>query len=324
MNDPSSYRGRRVVVLGLAKSGVSAATALHRLGADVVVNDRKPREQSPEAEQLEALGIPVICGHHPDDLIDEDTALLVKNPGIPYSAPPVVRAEAAGVEIVTEVELAYRLSRAPILGITGSNGKTTTTTWTGALLSAAGIRPLIAGNIGRPMIEAALEAEPDDWLVTELSSFQLKGTTDFRPAVAVVLNLAETHLDYHGTMDDYVASKAKLLVNQRPEDTAVLNWDDPRCRELAALTPARLLSFSLTEELAAGVFVRPPYPAQPAARPDTSRRVIVCRDAAGREDELLEVGELGVPGRHNAANALAAVAAAVAAGAAPARLAQPL
>lgn len=328
MNHPADYRGRRVVVLGLARSGVSVAKLFHKLGADVVVNDKKDRENSPEAEELEALGITVICGYHPDDLIDEHTALIVKNPGIPYTAPPVRQAILLGIDVVTEVEAAYLISPAPIIGITGSNGKTTTTTMIGELLAAAGLSPIVAGNIGVPLCEAAQDASADDWIVAELSSFQLKGTQSFRPRIALLLNLAETHLDYHGGMEDYVASKRMLFANQTEADTAVLGWDDPVCRETAQGLKAKLLPFSLYERLAHGVCIEPPY-ARDGDIDDASsaKRSIVVRLETGSgtsETVVMPVAELGLPGRHNAANAMAAIAACIAAGARPEALAEPL
>ncbi|OXM15682.1 UDP-N-acetylmuramoyl-L-alanine--D-glutamate ligase [Paenibacillus herberti] len=352
MEHPTLYRGRKIVVLGLARSGVAVAKLFHRLGAEVVVNDRKSREESPEAAELEQLGVEVICGGHPQNLVGSTTSLLVKNPGIPYSAPPVAAALALGVEVVTEVEVAGHLSAAPIIGITGSNGKTTTTTWIGEMLGAAGLKPIVAGNIGRPLCEAAEEASADNILVAELSSFQLKGTSSFRPRVALLLNVAETHLDYHGSMEDYVASKAKLFDHQTEEDTAVLNADDPFCVGIAAKLRSRKLPFSLTQRLDSGVFIDPPYAplggeldagatastdanterrdgaagggGQQGAATDEPERRIVYRDASGEEHILLPVAELGIPGRHNAANALAAAAACLAIGAEPEALAAPL
>lgn len=322
MNHPEDYRGRQVVVLGLAKSGVQVAKTLHQYGAMVTVNDKKTREESPEASELEALGISVVCGGHPEGLIHPEVKLLVKNPGIPYSAPPVVRALELGIEVVTEVEVAYYLTAAPIIGITGSNGKTTTTTWIGEMLAAAGMKPIVAGNIGTPLCAAAESAKPDDCLVVELSSFQLKGTEAFRPAIAVLLNVAETHLDYHGTMEDYITSKSKLFANQKAEDTAVINWDDPVCRQLVPYLKARLLPFSLTEELTVpGVFVRPSYVSE---GDDGLSRSIIYRDEDGTEHSIMDVSELMLPGRFNIGNALAAIAASVAAGAAPAALIEPL
>ncbi len=321
MKHPDTYRGRRVVVLGLARSGVSVAKVFHAAGADVVVNDLKELELCPEAAELTALGICVICGSHPEDLVTPETALLVKNPGIPYKVDPIRQALALGIEIVTEVEVAFRLTDAPIIGITGSNGKTTTTTLVGKMLDAAGLNPIVAGNIGRPLSDAAAEASKDDWLVVELSSFQLKGTSAFRPRVAALLNVAETHLDYHGTMEDYYRSKAKLFASQTRADTAVLNWDDPAVRSLATEVAAKVLPFSVKERLEEGVFVDPPYP--DSESDDGAERMLVWR-SEGVTRTLMGVNELGIPGRHNAANAAAAVAICLAAGAPLEKLAEPL
>ncbi|WEK52985.1 MAG: UDP-N-acetylmuramoyl-L-alanine--D-glutamate ligase [Candidatus Cohnella colombiensis] len=327
MKELTSYRGREVVVLGLARSGVAAAKLFHRIGAIVTVNDMKTHEQCPEADELTALGIAVVCGGHPEGLVTEQTALLVKNPGIPYTAEPIVVAQQLGVEVVSEVEVAGQLSPAPIVGITGSNGKTTTTTLTGVLLEAAGLKSIVAGNIGRPLCEAAEEIAADGWLVAELSSFQLKGTVDFRPRIACLLNVAETHLDYHVTMDDYVGSKAKLFANLHETDVAVYNEDDALCRELSQAMNGRHMPFSLTRRLTQGVSVEPPYAdIRPSADEVDSdaERWIVYRTDAGVEQRIIRVEEVGIPGRHNTANALAAVAIALAAGAEPERLADPL
>jgi len=322
MKHPDEYRGKTVVVLGLAKSGVQVAKVLHKAGAEVTVNDRKEREQCPEASELEALGISVICGGHPDDLIHPGVALLVKNPGIPYSVPPVQRAMELGVPVVTEVEVAYHICAAPMIGITGSNGKTTTTTWVGQLLEDAGLSPIVAGNIGTPLSEAAQEAEPDHWMVVELSSFQLKGTEDFRPRIAALLNIAETHLDYHGGMDDYIASKAKLFANQTADDTAVLNWDDPVCRSLVPYIKARILPFSMNEVLREGVHVMPPYGAEgQLAGGEEPERTVVYTDGKGFTHEIIRVENIGLPGTFNVGNALAASAIAISAGVSPDKLA---
>lgn len=315
------YRGEEVVVLGLAKSGVQVAKVLHERGAVITVNDKKERDQSPEASELESLGISVICGGHPEGLIHKGVSLVVKNPGIPYSAPPVQQALQLGIEVVTEVEVAYRLCVAPIIGITGSNGKTTTTTWVGRMLDAAGMNPIVAGNIGTPLCEAAQEATEDNWMVVELSSFQLKGTETFRPKIGCLLNIAETHLDYHGDMQDYVDSKAKLFANQVASDTAVLNWDDPVCRELVPYVKAAILPFSMNEELVRGVFVSPSFV---AGQDDDLKRRIIYRESAEQETIIADVDSIGLPGRFNVENALAACGIAIAAGADPAKLGEVL
>lgn len=326
MESPASYRDKRIVVLGLAKSGVSVAKLFHKLGADVTVNDNKNRQLCPEADELEALGVSVICGGHPEGLITKETALVVKNPGIPYSVEPVRQAIELGIEVVTEVEVAYLLSPAPIMGITGSNGKTTTTTWIGEMLEAANMKPIVAGNIGTPLCEAAQSAAEDNWIIAELSSFQLKGTTQFQPKVSLLLNVVETHLDYHGGMDDYIASKAKLFANQSAGDRAVLNADDPVCRHIIeeGAIKAHIIPFSITRTLTYGVFIEPPFPEELTAPADDAERAIVYRDRDGVAHHVLPVRELGIPGRHNAANALAAIAACLAAGAELPSLLKPL
>ncbi len=309
MNHPSDYRGKEVVVLGLARSGVAVAKLFRELGAVVTVNDKKERRECPEADQLEALGISVVCGGHPETLVHPGVSLLVKNPGIPYSLSLVQRAQSFGIEIVTEVEVAYHICRAPIIGITGSNGKTTTTTWIGKMLEAAGRAPIVAGNIGRALCEAAQEASENNWMVVELSSFQLKGTKSFRPCISCLLNVAETHLDYHGTMEDYIASKAKLFANQTEEDVAVINGDDDVCRRLQDAVKASLLPFSAKRELSYGVFI-----SSRGKGKNADDRRIVYRDRNGTDHPVLPVSELGVPGDFNAENALAATAVAIAAG----------
>jgi UDP-N-acetylmuramoylalanine--D-glutamate ligase len=301
MEHPSAYRGREVVILGLARSGVAVAKLFHHMGAIVTVNDKKDRSQCPEADELTALGISVLCGSHPPGLIREGVALVVKNPGIPYTIEPVVKAISLNIEVVTEVEVASLICAAPMIGITGSNGKTTTTTWVGLMLKEGGLKPIVAGNIGRALTEAALEAKADDWMVVELSSFQLKGTDRFRPRIACLLNVYETHLDYHGTMEDYIASKAKLFANQTSEDTAVINWDDPVCRSLIPHMKADVLAFSAKESLDYGVYIG-------------GGDQIVYRDKQGAEHRIVSVRELGIPGSHNAENALAATAVAISAG----------
>jgi len=288
-------------VLGLARSGRAVAKLFHDLGAEVIVNDKKDRSECPEADELEALGIRVICGYHPDDLMHNGVSLVVKNPGIPYSVPPLKRAQELGLEIVTEVEIAWHMTDKPIIGITGSNGKTTTTTWIYEMLRAAGLAPIACGNIGRAMCEVILEEQTDyRWLVSELSSFQLKGTVHFRPYIACLMNVSETHLDYHGSMEDYIESKAKLFANQTASDKAVLNYDDEVCRKLAARVQADVTFFSALSRLDRGVFVE--------------NGVIVYRDGQGLVHRVLPVSELGIPGSYNAENALAATAAAIGAG----------
>ncbi|EGP4873539.1 UDP-N-acetylmuramoyl-L-alanine--D-glutamate ligase [Enterococcus faecium] len=290
MKKISTYENKKVLVLGLAKSGVSAAKLLHELGALVTVNDGKPFDENPEAQELLSLGIKVITGSHPIELLDEEFSLMVKNPGIPYSHPLVAKAQEMGIPVITEVELAYEVAECPIIGITGTNGKTTTTTMTGLLLNAGvdkGVARL-AGNIGYPASGVAQEAKPEDKIVMELSSFQLMGITDFHPHIAVITNIYEAHIDYHGTRKEYVKAKWNLQKNMTAEDYLVLNWNQSELQELAQRTKARVLPFSTKEVLEDGVYA--------------DDHAIYYR-----KEKIMEISELGVPGTHNVENALAAI-----------------
>lgn len=290
MKKISTYENKKVLVLGLAKSGVSAAKLLHELGALVTVNDGKPFDENPEAQELLSLGIKVITGSHPIELLDEEFSLMVKNPGIPYSHPLVAKAQEMGIPVITEVELAYEVAECPIIGITGTNGKTTTTTMTGLLLNAGADQGIarLAGNIGYPASGVAQEAKPEDKIVMELSSFQLMGITDFRPHIAVITNIYKAHIDYHGTRKEYVKAKWNLQKNMTEKDYLILNWNQSELQELAQRTKARVLPFSTKEVLEDGVYAD-----------DYSIYY--------KKEKIMEISELGVPGKHNVENALAAI-----------------
>lgn len=290
MKKISTYENKKVLVLGLAKSGVSAAKLLHELGALVTVNDVKPFDENPEAQELLSLGIKVITGSHPIELLDEEFSLMVKNPGIPYSHPLVAKAQEMGIPVITEVELAYEVAECPIIGITGTNGKTTTTTMTGLLLNAGADQGIarLAGNIGYPASGVAQEAKSEDKIVMELSSFQLMGITDFRPHIAVITNIYEAHIDYHGTRKEYVKAKWNLQKNMTEKDYLILNWNQSELQELAQRTKARVLPFSTKEVLEDGVYAD-----------DYSIYY--------KKEKIMEISELGVPGKHNVENALAAI-----------------
>lgn len=290
MKNISIYENQKILVLGLAKSGFSAAKLLHNLGALVTVNDGKPFEENPAAQELLAEGIKVITGSHPLELLDEEFTLIVKNPGIPYGHPFVERAIEKNIPIITEVELAYQISEAPIVGITGTNGKTTTTTMIAEALNQ-GMKQgaaLLAGNIGFPASSVAQEAQNNDVLVMELSSFQLMGIRTFHPEIAVITNLYEAHLDYHGTRDEYVKAKWQLQKNMTPQDFLVLNWNQAELQKLAQTTKATVVPFS-TKEKVAGAY-------------EQNGQLFF------KETLIMNTDELGVPGQHNIENALAAIA----------------
>lgn len=291
MKKISKHENRKVLVLGLAKSGVSAAKILHELGAMVTVNDGKPFEENPEAQDLLAMGIKVICGSHPIELLDEDFSLMVKNPGIPYTNPLVTKAIKQEIPVITEVELAYEIAECPIVGITGTNGKTTTTTMIGLLLNAKREQGTarLAGNIGFPASTVAEEASPEDTLVMELSSFQLQGTESFRPNIAVICNIYEAHLDYHGSREAYVAAKWKIQANMTPEDYLVINYNQQELIDLAKTSSANVVPFTTSGNTEAGAYLK--------------------EDSLWfKGEKIMNSNELGVPGRHNVENALAAIA----------------
>ncbi len=293
LKEITTYQNKKILVLGLAKSGVSAAKSLHDLGALVTVNDGKPFEENPEAQDLLALGIKVICGSHPIELLDEDFFMMVKNPGIPYDHPLVKKAQEKGLPIITEVELAYQISEAPIVAITGTNGKTTTTTMVEHILNAgmSGQQAHLSGNIGYPASTVAKKAKKEDCLVMEVSSFQLMGVRQFHPKIAVLTNLYEAHLDYHGSWEAYVAAKWKIQQNMTSEDFLILNWNQKEIQELAQSTQATVVPFS-TKEVVDGAYLQ--------------QGVLYYK-----KRPILSVDELGVPGIHNVENALAAIATAV-------------
>lgn len=282
------FKNKKVLVLGLAKSGESAARLLDKLGAIVTVNDSKPFEENPAAQGLLEEGIKVVTGGHPLELLDEDFALMVKNPGIPYSNPMIKKALDKGMPVWTEVELAYLISEAPIVGITGSNGKTTTTTMIGQVLTAAGQNGLLSGNIGYPASHVAQTATDKDTLVMELSSFQLMGIESFHPEIAVITNLMPIHIDYHGSFEAYVAAKWNIQKNMTAADHLVLNFNQDLAKELAEKTQATVVPFSTLEKVD-GAYLE--------------NGLLYFRGEA-----VMAADEIGVPGSHNVENALATIA----------------
>ena len=288
MKTISKFANKKVLVLGLAKSGESAARLLDKLGAIVTVNDGKPFEENPAAQSLLEEGIKVVTGGHPLELLDEDFEWMVKNPGIPYNNPMVMRALEKQIPVITEVELAYLISDAPIIGITGSNGKTTTTTMIAEVLTAGGQNGLLSGNIGFPASQVAQDASETDTLVMELSSFQLMGIEAFHPEIAVITNLMPTHLDYHGSFEEYVAAKWNIQKNMTASDYVVLNFNQDLAKELAKKTAAKVLPFS-TKEKVDGAYL--------------DGDVLTFRG-----EVIMKASELGVPGSHNVENALATIA----------------
>jgi UDP-N-acetylmuramoylalanine--D-glutamate ligase len=287
----TKYQHKKILVLGLAKSGVSAATLLHKLGAFVTINDKKPLSENPEAQGLLEQGITVICGDHPVDLLDEGFELVVKNPGIPYHNPMVERAIEKGIPIITEVELAYEISEADFIGITGTNGKTTTTTLIFEMLKKGNKKPLIAGNIGTVASDVAQVAEKQNQIVIELSSFQLMGIEAFKPRIAVLTNLYDAHLDYHRTRPEYFEAKSFITKNQKANDYFIVNYDQEEVMNIARLSQATIVPFSTKQFLDYGASVKDGW---------------IFFDG----EPIMERSEIVLPGDHNLENILSAIAAA--------------
>lgn len=291
MKETTNYLRKKILVLGLAKSGVTAASLLHKLGAFVTVNDMKPLSENPEAQGLLEQGIKVVCGSHPIELLDEGFELIVKNPGIPYRNPLIKGAIDKGIPVITEVELAYQVSKAPFVGITGTNGKTTTTTLIFEMLEAGGKRPLIAGNIGTVASGVAEKAEEDDNIVIELSSFQLMGIDEFKPEIAIVTNIYDAHLDYHSSKQEYIDAKAAITANQTKSDYFIYNADQEETRQMAAETLAELVPFSTITKHENGAYIE-------------------AEAVYFRGEKIVDLSAIVLPGQHNLENILAAVAAA--------------
>ena len=289
------FAGKRVTVVGMARSGIAAARVLHSLGARVTITDKKPLGQL--AEQAQALGhgeIKIEAGGHPDRIFVE-AELIVLSPGVP-KIPQVLAARRHGVPVISELELGWVLSDAPFLGITGTNGKSTVTTLVGLMLKKAGKKVLVAGNIGNALTETPELLHGQDWIVVELSSFQLEDIDTFRPRVATVLNITQDHLDRYKDITEYGEAKARIFENQQREDVLVLNFDDPLVRALASRALSRVVPFSRSEKHETGAFIE-------------NGRLMVRGETVCGIDEIL------IKGVHNLENAMAASAAALAAGA---------
>jgi len=287
-------QGKRVLVVGLGKSGVASALFLKAHGARVTVSDTKTGDElHSEIPVLLDHGITVETGGHGERTF-RGQDLIVVSPGIPLDAPALVQARALGGSVIGEMELAARFLRGPIVAITGSNGKTTTTTLTGEIMTAGGFSALVGGNIGTPAIALAERATPESVIVLEVSSFQLETIDSFRPKVAVILNVTPDHLDRHRTFEAYVDAKARILENQQSADLTVLNAADPTCVAMAARTKARVFWFSRQKEVQQGAWVL-----------DGN---ILFRDGA-QQRQIMLVSEIPLKGAHNLENVLAAVCA---------------
>jgi UDP-N-acetylmuramoylalanine--D-glutamate ligase len=287
-------RGKRVLVVGLGKSGVASALFLKSQGSQVTVSDSKSQDQlGKEIPVLLDHGIAVETGAHGERTF-RGQDLIVVSPGVPVDAPPLVQARSLGEPVIGEIELAAQFLPKNIVAITGSNGKTTTTTLTGEILTASGLPTLVGGNIGTPAVSLIGQSNPETTIVLEVSSFQLETIETFRPKVAVVLNVTPDHLDRHRTFDAYANAKARIFENQQPDDFTVLNADDETCVSFAKRTRAQVSWFSRRNEVPHGAYL--------------AENAIIFRDL-NSQHEVLPLAEIPLKGNHNVENVLAAVCA---------------
>src|SRR6476646_122562 len=292
--------GKKVLIIGAARSGIAAAQFLTPRGAIVALNDQKPLDKwSEQAVALKETGVGLLPGEPPTWLLDQIDVLVV-SPGVPANIIPIRYAERAGAEVIGEVELAYRFLKGRVVAITGSNGKTTTTSLIGELLKDADFKVQVGGNIGKALISMVDTSSDDGWTVAELSSFQFETIRDFRPHIAVVLNVTPNHMDRYETFNDYAAAKHRIFMNQTAEDFAVLNADDSTVSTWANGLRSQVTMFSIKQQLEHGVFL--------------SGDELVTRTFAG-EQAVLRINEMKLRGLHNVENVAAAVAVGLAAGA---------
>ncbi len=302
MNRVDRIYGRKVGIVGMARSGLAAAELVLQLGGTPFVSDVLSLDKLESAiKRLEKSSIPFEYGGHTKKLLECD--YLIVSPGVPASLDILAQANAAGLPIFSEIELAYWVCRGRILAITGSNGKTTTTTLLGEICRQSGRPTVVGGNIGTPFSSIARDVPEEGLAVIEVSSFQLERIEQFAPHVAILLNLTPDHLDRYASFDSYCRAKLRLFENQATEHFSIINDDDQSTKNYQIAGQATRLTFSTSESIATdGVFLR-------------GQRLI--GRVGGQEHDLIGVDEIGIPGRHNLSNAAAASAAALACGIEP-------
>ena len=286
-------KGKTVLVVGLARTGAATVQFLAKRGAKVKASDAKTSaELAPFLEPLLDLAVDFELGGHTESFFS-DSDLIVMSPGVPLNLPPVAKALAKGIPVIGEVELAFRFLRRPLIAITGTNGKTTTTTLVGEMLRGSGKKVFVGGNIGSPLIGYVEGPQDDDWVVAEISSFQLERVGDFRPKISALLNLTEDHLDRYETFGEYAAAKERIFARQKKEDYALLNADDPLVSALAPGLEPQVLLFSARRAVSFGSYLTP--------------EGIVFQGPNGTR-EMFDLSRIRIKGAHNLENLMAAIA----------------
>ena len=293
-------KNKRVLVVGLGKSGIAAARFLKARGAQVTVSDIRPAGLISELPALLDAGIMVETGSH-GLLTFRRQDLIVVSPGVPSNTPELGTVRTFGIPIVGELELGANFLQGQIVAITGSNGKTTTTTLIGEILKASGKPTLVGGNIGRPVVDMVAESTPESWSVLEVSSFQLETIQTFHPTIALVLNITPDHLDRHGSFEAYAGAKSRITENQTAEDFLILNAEDEPTKLVAAKTKAQIYWFSPRRQVKQGAFVH-------------GESILFRTKEGGEVEPIMPVAEIPLAGAHNVENVLAAVCAARLAG----------
>ncbi len=298
MNKGFNVNDKNVLVIGLGVSGIASAERLKELGADVtIIDETETPELKRKAEDLREKGIEVFLSDQSVSHVD-GIDLMVISPGVPIDNVLVKKAEQNGVEVISEVELASRLTTSPIIAVTGTNGKTTVVTLLGEMFKTAGLPHHVTGNIGTPFIESVRKAAPDDVLIVEISSFQMEKVRDFHPHVGIILNVTEDHLDRHLSMEAYLKMKSRMFINQTKDDYAVLNHDDPILSSLFNLTNTSVIGFSQKESLDTGVYIK-------------DKKIMASIPPRVELQEVASVDDIKLRGYFNQENILAAVAAAL-------------
>ncbi|NLY87607.1 MAG: UDP-N-acetylmuramoyl-L-alanine--D-glutamate ligase [Clostridiales bacterium] len=296
-------KDKKILVVGLGKSGKAATEVLNELGANVVVQDSATKEKIDDKflKYLENNNIQGFYGTVPDELTSYD--IIVLSPGVPTDLDFICEAKKAGVEVIGELELAYRLCNGRFIAITGTNGKTTTTTLVGEIFKASGRKTSVVGNIGNPVVSKAVNAGEDEWMIVEASSFQLETIKEFKPMVSSILNLKPDHLNRHKTMESYAKAKANIIVNQTKENFLIINYDDKECLKLADLSKAMVVPFSRKEKIEIGSYI--------------DNNEIIVKDEKGESHMICKTSDLKIIGSHNLENSLAAAAISYFAGISP-------
>ncbi len=290
------FCNKRVLVLGAGISGRSVADVLVRQGASVTLNDAKDIDiRKEEFRQLRVQGVNLVFGQQQDDLL-EGIDYVVLSPGISIYIPLIQTARSRNITVMSEIEVAYQLCKAPIIAITGTNGKTTTTTLTGEMLKAAGKAVVVGGNIGLALSHEVLGVDETGIVVAEISSFQLESIIDFKPHIAAVLNVTPDHIDRHRTMEEYQRTKERIFSNQRDSEYLILNYDDAAVRNMAERALSQVLYFSASQELQTGAYVK---------------EGLLQINWQGKNYPICSVKEMKLFGKHNVENALAACCAAL-------------